>query len=107
MKNWKKKVWQEIMCELHIIRQLYKKIIEGQRQSFQIELERIRGKVEKLESRSKLLKNELKVLKSPREHTSQKTLLTKIILLSSSGTQNKSKKSQMSKLKSQERSQTQ
>lgn len=53
------------MHELHIIWQSHKEVMEDQRQSFQIELERVKEKLEKLESRSKLLKNE-KALNSPR-----------------------------------------
>lgn len=58
LKEWKDKAMQELMRELHIIRQTHEKVIdgqrrgfeielEGQRQSFQTELERVRGKLER------------------------------------------------------------
>ena len=55
---------QEVARELQIIRQTQAKIIEAQRQSFQMELERVRGMLELFELKSKLLEYEMKVLKS-------------------------------------------
>lgn len=91
---------QEIIYELFIIWQLHKKIVKGQSQDFQIELEYVRGKLGKLESRSKLLENKVKALKFLRKQISQKTSLTKTILLSSGGTQKKREKRYISEPKS-------
>lgn len=81
--------------------------MKGQKQCFQIEFERIRGKLKKLESRSKLLENLIKTLKSPGRHISQKTRLTKAVSLSSSDIQHEGEKRQTSELRNLEGSQTQ
>lgn len=46
MQEWKENVMQEVGHEIQIIKQTYKRLMEVQRQSFQLELERIGGKVE-------------------------------------------------------------
>lgn len=96
-----------MMRELYIIRQSYEEVMEGQRQGFQIELEHVKEKQEKLELRSKLLENKVKALKSLRQHTGQKTLPTKAVLPSSSGTQDEEERKQTSEPRSLEGSQTQ
>ena len=76
MKEWKSKFMQEMARELHIMRQVHGEEMEAQRQSFQIELKRVEqgfenkleqvgGKLEKMELRSKMLKNEVRALRSP------------------------------------------
>ena len=56
MKEWKENIIQEVARELQVIRQIHKGEMEAQRQSFQLELERMGGKVEQLESEVKALK---------------------------------------------------
>ena len=107
MKEWKDKVMQEMMRELHIIRQSHEEVVESQRQGFQIELERVGGKLEQLESRSKLLENEVKALKFPGQHTGRKIPPTKAVSPSSSGTQDEGEKRQTGEPESLEGSQTQ
>lgn len=50
MQEWKKNVMQEVGRELQNIKQMYEGLIEAQRRNFQVELENMRGKVEKLEA---------------------------------------------------------
>ena len=52
MQEWKENVMQEVARELHVIRQMHEEAMEAQRQSFQIELEHVGGKLEQLESKS-------------------------------------------------------
>lgn len=56
MKEWKENIMQEVARELHVIRQMHEGAMEAQRQSLQLELERMGGKVEQLESEVKALK---------------------------------------------------
>ena len=56
MQEWKENVMQEVARELHGIRQMHEGAMEAQRQIFQLELERVGGKVEQLESEVKALK---------------------------------------------------
>ena len=63
MREWKNKVMEEMTRELHGIRQTYEEEMEAQRQGFQIELEKVGGKLEQLEFRSKTLENEVRALR--------------------------------------------
>lgn len=107
MKVQKDKIMQEIIRELHIIQLLYKEVMKGQRQGFQIKLECIRGKLEEFESRSKLLENKVKVQESPGQQISRKTSPIKVVLPLNSGIQDEGEKRQTSKPESLKRSQTQ
>lgn len=51
--------------------------MEVQKQSFQRELEKVRRKLELWESKSKMLENEMRLLKIPRQHTAQKKSVVK------------------------------
>ena len=51
-----KNIIQEVALGLHVIRQMHEGSMEAQRQSFQLELERMGGKVEQLESEVQALK---------------------------------------------------
>lgn len=64
MTEWKDKVMLEMTHELNILRRTHEEVMEAQRQSFQIELERVGGKLEQLEVRSRTLENEVRVLRS-------------------------------------------
>lgn len=85
MKEWKDKVMQEMTRELHIIRQTHEEEMEAQRQGFQIELERVGGKLEQLELRSKVLENEVKALRLPGQLATRKSPPAKAVAVSSSG----------------------
>lgn len=72
MREWKNKVMEEEMTrELHSIRQTYEEEMEAQRQGFQIELEKVGGKLEQLEFRSKTLENKVRALKSSGQLTAR------------------------------------
>lgn len=77
MKEWKENIMQEVARELHIIRQMHEGAMEAQRQSLQLELERMGGKVEQLES-------EVKALKVPGHQLARKTPLAKSVAPSGS-----------------------
>ena len=72
MQGWKKNVMQEVGRELQVIKQRQEEAMKAQRQSFQMELERVRGKQELWESKSKMLEDEIRLLKTPGQHTAQK-----------------------------------
>ena len=46
MKKWKENIMQKVACELHVIREMYERAMEAQKESFQLELERMGGKVQ-------------------------------------------------------------
>ena len=46
IKKWKEIVMQEVECELHGIKQIHERAMEAQKQSLQLELECMEGKVE-------------------------------------------------------------
>ena len=77
MKEWKENIMQEVARELHVIRQIHEGAMEAQRQSFQLELERMGGKVEQLES-------EVKALKVRGRQLARKTPLAKAVAPSGS-----------------------
>ena len=85
MKEWKEKVMQEMTRELHIIRQTHEEEIKAQSQGFQIELERVGGKLEQLQLRSKVLENEVKALRLPGQLATRKSPPAKAVAVSSSG----------------------
>lgn len=85
MKEWKDKVMQEMTRELHSIRQIHEEEMDAQRQGFQIELERVGGKLEQLELRSIALENEVKALRLPGQLATRKSPPAKAVALSSSG----------------------
>lgn len=78
MKEWKEKVMQEVARELHGIRQMHEGAMEAQRQTFQLELERMGGKVEQLES-------EVKALKFPGQQLTRETPPVAVAPSSSNG----------------------
>lgn len=53
MQEWKESVMQEVAREILAIKQVYEGAMEAQKQSFQLELENVKGKVELLESELK------------------------------------------------------
>lgn len=72
MLGWKKNVMQEVGRELQVIQLRQEEAMEAQRQSFQMVLERVREKLELWESKSRLLENEIKLLKAPKQHQVQR-----------------------------------
>lgn len=66
MQEWKENVMQEVGREIEIIKQTYEGSMEAQRRSFQLELERMGGKVEQLEL-------EVQALKAPGQQSTNKT----------------------------------
>ena len=69
MEGWKAIVMQEVARELQGIRRAQEEAIEAQRQSFQAELERL----EKMwDEKSKLLKDEMRLLKNSGQHPARK-----------------------------------
>ena len=72
MQEWKKNVMQEVGRKLQVIKQKQEEAMEAQRQSFQMELERVKGKLELWKSKSKMLEDEIRLLKTLGQHTAQK-----------------------------------
>ena len=106
MRGWKDKVMQEITRELHLIRQAHEEEMEAQRQGFQIELERVGGKVEQLELRAKTLENEVRALRSSGQQAARNPPpLAKAVAVSSSGTQDERAEKQTEDRRSEEESQ--
>lgn len=97
MQEWKQVVMQEVARELQPIRQAHEKAIEAQRHSFQMELERVKEKLQQVESRSTTLENEINSLKAqkqtPDQRSSQDVPATKnIAIVPSSSKQTEGKK---------------
>lgn len=67
MQEWKQVVMQEVARELQGIRQAHEEAIEAQRHSFQMKLERVREKLQQVESRSTTLENEINSLKAQKQ----------------------------------------
>lgn len=57
-------IMQKVARELQAIRQAHEEAIEAQRYSFQMELERVRWKLQQIESRLTTLENEINSLKA-------------------------------------------
>ena len=66
MEGWKQKVMMEVALELQGIKQAHEEAIGIQRQSFQLKLERVKEKLEMVESQSVGLEEEVRSLKSPK-----------------------------------------
>ena len=69
MESWKAIVMQEVARELQGIRQAQEEAIEAQRQGFQAELERLE---KTWDEKSKLLKDEIKLLKISKQHSASR-----------------------------------
>lgn len=54
---------QEVVYELHTIKQVYEEVIEAQKYKFQTELEKLRGELQQVESHLTKLENEMDILK--------------------------------------------
>ena len=63
---------QGVARELQGIKQIQEAAMEAQRQSFQMRLKRVRGKLELWESKSKSVENEIRLLKTPGQHPAQR-----------------------------------
>ena len=82
MEGWKANVMREVARELQVIRQVHGEAIEAQKQNFQAELERL----EKMwDIKSKLLEDEIRLLKNPGQHPAQKKPANKMHLTTDDG----------------------
>lgn len=72
---------EEVAREVQAIRQAQEGVIEAQRRGFQIELERVREKLQQVESRSTTLESEIETLKTlnqtPDQRPTQDTSATR------------------------------
>lgn len=66
MQEWKQQVMAEVAHQLQGIRTAYTEEMEAQRQSFQAELEGAIERLEQAETRSEILEEEIRALKSPK-----------------------------------------
>lgn len=74
IQGWKQMVMTEVALDLQGIKRAYAEAMEIQGQSFQLELERVKEKLELIESKSALLEQELRLLKN-RKPTLEKELV--------------------------------
>ena len=98
MKEWKENIMQEVARELHVIREMHEGAMEAQRESFQLELERMGGKVQQLES-------EVKALKIPAQQLARKTPPAKTVTPSRSDSQEEREREQTEQAEDQDGSQ--
>ena len=89
---------QEVARKLSGIKQMHDRVMEAQKQSFQLELERMGGKVEQLES-------EVKALKFPGQQLARKILPAKTIAQLSTDGQDERKEVQTEQSEDPNRSQ--
>lgn len=66
----------EVTRELQVIKQAQEEVMETPRESFQVELERIREKLQMVETRSVELENEIKTLKAQKQMAEKRTAQT-------------------------------
>lgn len=71
IKVWKKVIIQEVAQELQAIWKGYKKVLESQRDDFQIELKRVNGRLDQIEAQSTMLTNAIVVLKAQKAAVNQ------------------------------------
>lgn len=64
MKTWKQIIMQEVVWEIKAIWKSYEKALKTQKHNFQIEFEKVNGRLELVKARSATLINEKMVLKS-------------------------------------------
>lgn len=72
MQVWKQMIMEEVARELQAIRQAQEEAIEAQRHGFQMELERVREKLQQVESQSTTLKSEIESLKTQKQTSDQR-----------------------------------
>lgn len=104
MREWKNKVMEDMTRELHSIRQTYEEEMEAQRQGFQIELEKVGGKLEQLEFRSKTLENKVRALRSSGQLTARSRPPSAATVSSGGNSENRAER-QTVEWRSEERSQ--
>ena len=90
MREWKNKIMEEMT--LHSICQTYEEKIETQRGSFQVELEKVGGKLEQLEFRSNTLENKVRALRSSEQSTARSPPLLAATISSGSNLDKKAKR---------------
>ena len=66
-------IMQEWGHELQAIRQAHKEVIEAQNQSFQLELQKLRGQIQEVESQSRKLENEMNSMKIQKQTLNQRS----------------------------------
>lgn len=76
MQEWKQNVILEVTREFQVIKQAHEEVIEAQSESFQVELERIREKLQMVETRSVGLENEIKTLKAQKQMPEKRSAQT-------------------------------
>lgn len=74
---------QEVAQKILVIRQMYDRGIKTQKQSFKLELEKVKGKVKQLKSKIKALKT-IKQFLASKLLLAQKNLVDKTVLWSTS-----------------------
>ena len=67
IEEWKQNVMQDVVRELQAMKQTQEEAMEVQRRGFQMELEKVRGELQRVESRSMMLENEMKSLKTQKQ----------------------------------------
>ena len=65
MQEWKQQVITEVAHKLQGIRTTYTEEMEAQRQNFQAKLKEVIERLEQAETRSEILKEEIRALKLP------------------------------------------
>lgn len=76
MQEWKQNVMLEVIRKLQVIKQAHKEVMEAQRVSFQVELERIKKKLQMGETQSVGLENEIKTLKAQKQMLEKRSAQT-------------------------------
>lgn len=76
MQEWKQNVMLEVIRKLQVIKQAHKEVMEAQRESFQVELERIKKKLQMGETQSVGLENEIKTLKAQKQMLEKRSAQT-------------------------------
>lgn len=72
IEEWKQNVMQDVMRELQAMKQTKGEAMEAQRQSFQMELKKVREELQQVESRSMMLEDEIRSLKSQKQAPQQR-----------------------------------
>lgn len=76
MQEWKQNVMLEVIRKLQVIKQAHKEVMEAQRESFQVELERIKKKLQMGETQSVGLENEIKTLEAQKQMLEKRSAQT-------------------------------
>ena len=85
IEEWKQNVMQDVVRELQAMKQTQEEAMEVQRRGFQMELEKLREELQRVESQSMMLENKMKFLKTQKQAPAQRLAQNPLVVETAPG----------------------